>query len=118
MGKQLNREVSDADALYAVLGGRTGTTLAELTTQRALWKDRIQTLLDFCLTDDEVLVIQLRYGLTDGHCYTRDEVARILNRKPDDIRRVESKAVQRLKQSAGVARPPLRIYPGDERDIA
>ncbi len=49
------------------------------------------------LTSMQQSVIRLRMGLRDGRDYTSDEVARLLGLLPSDVRRIEYKALRRLR---------------------
>lgn len=50
-----------------------------------------------CLDDNERQVLSLRFGLTDGHYHTRKEVGQYFNVPWEDIRRIENKALSKLR---------------------
>jgi RNA polymerase primary sigma factor len=49
------------------------------------------------LTFREREIIRLRYGLTDGYCYTLEEVGRIFKVTRERVRQIEAKAVAKLQ---------------------
>ena len=50
------------------------------------------------LSDREREIIDLRYGLKDGHTYTLEEVGHIFKVSKDRIRQIEAKALRKLQQ--------------------
>jgi RNA polymerase primary sigma factor len=48
------------------------------------------------LTDLEIDVIRLRYGLGDGYRYDQDEVGRIFKLRKDMVRDIENSALRKL----------------------
>ena len=50
------------------------------------------------LDDLEFRIIELRYGLADGHSHTHDEVARTLAITPEKVQQIEAAAVAKLQQ--------------------
>lgn len=57
----------------------------------------LQKLLDD-LTCRERDVIQMRFGLEDGHAYSLAEIGRILDLSRERVRQIEAKALQKLRQ--------------------
>jgi hypothetical protein len=49
------------------------------------------------LSDQEFRIIELRYGLADGHSYSREEVAALLEIPAEDVEEIEAGAVAKLK---------------------
>ncbi len=63
---------------------------------RLLLKDRIDEALR-CLTPRDREVIELRFGLKDGHSRTLDEVARLLGVTRERVRQIETRGLLRLR---------------------
>ncbi len=68
----------------------------ELLVREALHRDLQQLLAD--LTSRERDVIQMRYGLGDGHPYSLSEIGRALDLSRERVRQIEAKALQKLRQ--------------------
>jgi RNA polymerase primary sigma factor len=49
------------------------------------------------LDDLEFRIIELRYGLADGHSRTHEEVAKALDLTPEKVQEIEAAAVAKLK---------------------
>jgi RNA polymerase primary sigma factor len=62
----------------------------------SLLREKIEELLK-TLTYREREIIRLRYGLTDGYCYTLEEVGRIFKVTRERVRQIEAKAVAKLQ---------------------
>ena len=62
----------------------------------SLLREKIDDLLK-TLTFREREIIRLRYGLTDGYCYTLEEVGRIFKVTRERVRKIEAKAVAKLQ---------------------
>jgi RNA polymerase primary sigma factor len=67
----------------------------EATSQQLL-KEQIDKVLDE-LTEREKRVLQLRFGLKDGHARTLEEVGREFNVTRERIRQIEGKALRKLR---------------------
>lgn len=66
---------------------------------RASLREELQRAFK-CLSEREVEVLSLRYGMDDdGHARTLDEVGALLNLMRERIRQIEKSALKRLKQS-------------------
>lgn len=61
-----------------------------------LLREKIDELLK-TLTFREREIVRLRYGLTDGYCYTLEEVGRIFKVTRERVRQIEAKAVAKLQ---------------------
>ena len=64
--------------------------------REALRRDLQQLLAD--LTTRERDVIQMRFGLGDGHPYSLAEIGRALDLSRERVRQIEAKALQKLRQ--------------------
>ena len=69
---------------------------AEVATQELL-KEQIDRLLDE-LTLREKRILQLRFGLKNGHARTLEEVGQEFNVTRERIRQIEAKALRKLRQ--------------------
>ncbi|MBW4682231.1 MAG: RNA polymerase sigma factor SigC [Microcoleus vaginatus WJT46-NPBG5] len=68
----------------------------EMLMREALHRDLQQLLAD--LTSRERDVIQMRFGLGDGHPYSLAEIGRALDLSRERVRQIEAKALQKLRQ--------------------
>ena len=66
------------------------------TASHQLLKEQIDAVLDE-LTPREKRVLQLRFGLKDGHTRTLEEVGREFNVTRERIRQIEAKALRKLR---------------------
>jgi RNA polymerase primary sigma factor len=60
-------------------------------------------ILEETLTPRERLVIQLRFGLGDGHVYPLDRVGKELGLTRERVRQIEAQALQQLRRAAAPA---------------
>ena len=74
---------------------QTSPAPAEVATQELL-KEQIDRVLDE-LTPREKRVLQLRFGLKDGHARTLEEVGQEFNVTRERIRQIEAKALRKLR---------------------
>jgi RNA polymerase primary sigma factor len=81
----------------------------------SLLREKIDELLK-TLTYREREIIRLRYGLTDGYCYTLEEVGRIFKVTRERVRQIEAKAVAKLQHP--VRSCELSEYVADSPQIA
>ena len=72
------------------------TTPADIVAHTAL-RDSITHALD-ALNTRERQVIELRYGLHDGHCHTLEELSAFFKLTRERIRQIEVKALRTLRQ--------------------
>lgn len=68
----------------------------EVLMREALHRDLQHLLAD--LTSRERDVIQMRFGLGDGHPYSLAEIGRALDLSRERVRQIEAKALQKLRQ--------------------
>ncbi|HIK53600.1 MAG TPA: RNA polymerase sigma factor SigC [Synechococcales cyanobacterium M55_K2018_004] len=68
----------------------------ETLMRESLLRDLQQLLTD--LTSRERDVIQMRFGLGDGHPYSLAEIGRALDLSRERVRQIEAKALQKLRQ--------------------
>jgi RNA polymerase primary sigma factor len=73
----------------------------EVVTHNAL-RDQISNALEL-LNGRERLVIELRYGLHDGHCHTLEELSSSFKLTRERIRQIEVKALRTLRE-------PIEVY--------
>jgi RNA polymerase primary sigma factor len=81
----------------------------------SLLREKIDELLK-TLTFREREIIRLRYGLTDGYCYTLEEVGRIFKVTRERVRQIEAKAVAKLQHPVRSAE--LAEYVADSPQLA
>jgi len=73
-------------------------------------QDQLERVLDE-LAEREQRIIQLRFGLTDGHQRALDEVARRLGTSRETVRQLERHALDKLRRTGRAA--ALRAYSGN-----
>jgi RNA polymerase nonessential primary-like sigma factor len=97
--KSVSLEIKVGKEKDTELGDLLETAIAspeETLIREALSRDLNNLLAD--LSDRERDVIELRFGLTDGHSYSLAEIGRILDLSRERVRQIESKALQKLRQ--------------------
>lgn len=63
-------------------------------------KEEVQELLS-TLSEKEQKILRLRYGLEDGNVHTLEETGQLLGVTRERIRQLESRALEKLRKSAG-----------------
>ncbi|MGG6294828.1 RNA polymerase sigma factor SigC [Leptolyngbya sp. AN02str] len=89
VGKERDTELGD-------LLPEEGASPEELLMRESLARDLQQLLTD--LTSRERDVIQMRFGLGNGHPYSLAEIGRALDLSRERVRQIEAKALQKLRQ--------------------
>lgn len=59
---------------------------------------KVAESIDNVLSDRELLIIKLRYGLEGSRCYTQKEIAKGLGISRSYVSRIEKKALEKLKK--------------------
>lgn len=88
--------------LQQVLGGSTVSNPGE-EVDRLLLRERVAEVLR-CLATRDREIIELRFGLQDGHPRSLDEVARIFGITRERIRQLEARALDKLRNSEHLKR--------------
>jgi RNA polymerase primary sigma factor len=88
-------EDQDSELGEFVEDGEVGHPADEAT--RALLREDIERVLT-SLSQREARVLELRYGLVDGHAYTLKEVGEKFGLTRERIRQIENEALQRLRE--------------------
>jgi RNA polymerase primary sigma factor len=81
--------------LADMLEDTRATAPSDIVTHHAL-RDQISSALD-ALNQRERQVIELRYGLHDGHCHTLEELSACFKLTRERIRQIEVKALRTLR---------------------
>jgi RNA polymerase primary sigma factor len=63
-----------------------------------LLKDHLQSSLEEILTPREKIVLQMRFGLGDGHQYPLEKVGEVLGVTRERVRQIEAEALRKLRQ--------------------
>ena len=66
-------------------------------TEANLRKEVMLSVLKKCLTEREIKVIQLRFGLVSGRSYTLEEIGCLLEVTRERVRQIEAKALRKLR---------------------
>jgi RNA polymerase primary sigma factor len=86
----------DADGCLGDLVEDRGSLAPTEATSQQLLKEQIDRVLDE-LTEREKRVLQLRFGLGDGHARTLEEVGKEFDVTRERIRQIEGKALRKLR---------------------
>ena len=86
----------DADSRLGDLVEDQASLAPTEATSQQLLKEQIDRVLDE-LTEREKKVLQLRFGLKDGHARTLEEVGREFDVTRERIRQIEGKALRKLR---------------------
>ncbi len=86
----------DEDSRLGDLVEDRGSLAPTEATSQQLLKEQIDKVLDE-LTEREKKVLQLRFGLKDGHARTLEEVGREFSVTRERIRQIEGKALRKLR---------------------
>ena len=108
-------------SLEAPIGEEEESELADMVADQAsqtpdeavyemLLKRETQEVLGQVLTPREQLVLQLRFGLGNGHVYPLEKIGEVLGITRERVRQIEAKALEKLRHPS-VARS-LRSYLG------
>jgi len=89
---------------------KTSMSPEEYTTNEIL-KDQIKEVLK-TLQKREQEVLELRFGLLDGTCYTLEEVGKRFNVTRERIRQIEAKALRKLRHPSRAKK--LKDFLGEE----
>jgi RNA polymerase primary sigma factor len=90
VGEDEEQELGD------VLADDTSTSPEEAATVRTM-KQEVQEVLEDVLTSRERLVLQLRFGLGNGHTYPLEQVGRQLGITRERVRQIEAGALAKLR---------------------
>ena len=99
-------------SLSTMIGDDSGTEMENLIEDKSgisppevvakdMTKEEIAKLLEN-LTSREKLVLQLRYGLSDGKNRTLEEIGKMLGLTRERIRQIEKKAISKLRGLEGI----------------
>jgi RNA polymerase sigma factor (sigma-70 family) len=127
--KQLNslfNMFEDPLSLTQELNEGSGSTLSSFNAdarainparalERATLRDEINYHLGY-LSEREAKVIEMRYGLKDGHESTLEEVAKLLQVTRERIRQIEVKALSILKKKGSQRLKPYLNYDYERAD--
>ena len=86
---QLHHFISDA-----------GAATPEEEASHELLKDHLETSLQEILTPREKIVLQMRFGLGDGHQYPLEKVGEQLGVTRERVRQIEAEALRKLRAPA------------------
>src|SRR5579859_1944660 len=90
VGEDEEQELGD------VLADENSTSPEEAATTRTM-KQEVQDVLDDVLTPREKLVLQLRFGLGNGHTFPLEQVGRQLGITRERVRQIEAGALAKLR---------------------
>ncbi len=90
---------ADENQLQNFISDDEAATPEEEAT-RELLKDQLEAALEDVLTPREKIVLQLRFGLGDGHQYPLEKVGEQLGVTRERVRQIEAEALRKLRQPA------------------
>jgi RNA polymerase primary sigma factor len=90
VGEDEEQELGD------VLADENSTSPEEIATTRTM-KQEVQDVLEDVLTPRERLVLQLRFGLGNGHTFPLEQVGRQLGITRERVRQIEAGALAKLR---------------------
>ena len=108
--REVKKIAQEPISLETPIGPKEDSTLVDFIMDRSatapddaagsiLLREQIEELLEE-LTDRERQVLELRFGLRDGHTRTLEEVGKYFDVTRERIRQIEGKALSKLKKSA------------------
>lgn len=77
--------------------GDTESATPEEMAAHELLKDQLETTLEEVLTPREKVVLQMRFGLGDGHQYPLEKVGEHLGVTRERVRQIEAEALRKLR---------------------
>jgi RNA polymerase sigma factor (sigma-70 family) len=69
----------------------------ELTHERLLKQEALRTLTE-SLTEREKLVLQMRFGLGNGHVFPLEKIGERLGLTRERVRQIEAQALRKLRE--------------------
>jgi len=92
-------------SLAEVLGSEP--TLVSDEVELRIAAEQLRALLRRCLSERERVVIELRYGLTGGHCMPQREIAALMGISRSYVSRIEKKALVKLNAAFQERNTPI-----------
>ena len=83
-------------SLLDILGTETDTVLDEV--EKKLQTGKLYKIMDRVLKKREKVVLELRYGLSDGTVKTQREIAQMLGISRSYVSRIEKRAIKKLSR--------------------
>jgi RNA polymerase primary sigma factor len=90
-------EENDENRLRDFIGDVESATPEEEASHELL-KDQLEHTLEEVLTPREKIVLQMRFGLGDGHQYPLEKVGEMLGVTRERVRQIEAEALRKLRQ--------------------
>jgi RNA polymerase primary sigma factor len=90
---------SDENQLHNFISDTEAATPEEEASHELL-KDHLETTLEKVLTPREKIVLQMRFGLGDGHQYPLEKVGEMLGVTRERVRQIEAEALRKLREPA------------------
>ena len=88
----------DAESTIADLVADTGDPGPEVATSERLLKQEAERTLNNMLNEREKLVLQMRFGLGDGHIYPLEKIGERLGLTRERVRQIEAVALRKLRE--------------------
>ena len=67
------------------------------TNEQSMMREDLERTLNAMLTERESKVLRMRFGLTDGHTHTLEDIGKQLSVTRERIRQIESRALEKLR---------------------
>ena len=84
-------------SLMDILGTETDEIVEEVDLK--LQVKKLYNKMNKVLKDREKIIIELRYGLVNGGCYTQREIAKMLGISRSYVSRIEKRAIKKLNKA-------------------
>ncbi|MBS3787107.1 sigma-70 family RNA polymerase sigma factor [Candidatus Bipolaricaulota bacterium] len=96
LDKPLGEDSPNGNVLGDILADENAPRPEQETLDKLI-TDKLETVMEECLTDREKRILQLRYGLKDYHSRTLDEVGQVFDISRERVRQIQKRAIQKLQ---------------------
>jgi RNA polymerase primary sigma factor len=94
----MDQPIGDEETTIADLVMDRAEPTPELQVQERLLKQAAEETLNQTLTEREKLVLQMRFGLGDGHVYPLEKIGEHLGLTRERVRQIENQALRKLRE--------------------
>jgi RNA polymerase primary sigma factor len=94
----MDQPIGDEETTIADLVMDRAEPTPELQVQERLLKQAAEETLNQTLTEREKLILQMRFGLGDGHVYPLEKIGEHLGLTRERVRQIENQALRKLRE--------------------